>query len=179
MNRILLMIDGSNFFYLQKNILGWMIDPLYLKNAVANWGLLVEARYYLSIRSGEESEGEERYRRALWHMRYNVIPINLKTIRTPDGVKEKADADVHLAIDALLMKDHYDTLVLVSGDSDFAYLLHTLRVFGKRVKVISTGGVIAGELLEEVGEGFVDIIEMRNLIEKGTNHDETGSDREG
>ena len=43
---------------------------------------------------------------------------------------------------------NFDTLVLMSGDSDFAALLDNVKKAGKRVIVMSTKGHVAKELLE-------------------------------
>lgn len=164
--RILLVIDGSNFFYMQKNILRWMIDPDKLKNFVSQWGEVVEARYYLSVKPGEQTEGGERYRKALCHIGYSVIPVDVKFVHTPDGIKEKADADVRIAVDTMAAWKLYDGFVLVSGDSDFCYLLETLKTFGKSVRVLSTKGIVASEMLECVGGNFCDLKDIQDLIAK-------------
>jgi uncharacterized LabA/DUF88 family protein len=43
---------------------------------------------------------------------------------------------------------NFDTLVLMSGDGDFAALLDNVKEAGKRVIVMSTKGHVAKELLE-------------------------------
>jgi uncharacterized LabA/DUF88 family protein len=174
--RILLMIDGGNFFFAQKNHLGWMTDPAKLKQYVAQWGQIVNAYYYLQTMPNEQVESRERYRKALFHMGYSVIPIDVKVIQTPEGPKEKADADVRIALDAFTMRDTYDLFVLVSGDSDFEYLLKMLIAQGKAIKVISTTGLVASEILELAGPNFYDMADMRASIEKRNGHDKRRGD---
>lgn len=165
--RILLVIDGSNFFFTQKNILGWMIDPAKLKDYVSQWGDVVEARYYLSVKPGEQTEGGERYRKALCYIGYSVIPVDIKRVFTSNGMKEKEDTDVRIAVDTVAARNLYDEFVLVSGDSDFCYLLETLKAFGKSVRVLSTKGIVSTEILECVGGNFYDLRELRFCIVKG------------
>ena len=56
--------------------------------------------------------------------------------------------DVELTIDVLKNLPNFDTLVLLSGDSDFAALLDTAKEAKKRVIVMSTKGHVAKELLD-------------------------------
>jgi len=60
----------------------------------------------------------------------------------------KGNLDVELTIDVIKNMGSFDTLILLSGDSDFAPLLDTVKAAGKRVIVMSTKGHVAKELLE-------------------------------
>jgi uncharacterized LabA/DUF88 family protein len=170
MLKLAFFIDGANFFFSQKSVLNWMIDPGKLKKYVGQWGEVVDARYYLSVDQSTKDERKDRYQKALYHMGYSVIPIPVKIIETEYGTKEKADADVRMVIDAVLAADNYDMFVLLSGDSDFTYLLEVLRMKGKKVKVISTLGIVAHEILQLVGADFHDLSDIRQDIEKNNGH---------
>jgi len=56
----------------------------------------------------------------------------------------------------------YDTAVLLSGDSDFAYILRRIKSKGKRVIVMSTRGHIALELIKEAK--FIDLRKLKNEV---------------
>lgn len=73
------------------------------------------------------------------------------------GVK-KADWDVGLAIDAVRTADIVDTIVIVSGDSDFLPLLDYLKGRGRRVEVVAFGRTAALKL-KEAADDFIDIEE--------------------
>lgn len=165
-NRICLVVDGGNYFFAQKNFLGWMADPGKLKAYVEQWGEVVQAVYYLTISSYDPDNRQERFRKALYHMGYSVVAIPIKTIQTDEGTKEKADADVRIALDVFMALDTFDTFVLVSGDSDFVYLLEQLKHRGKLIRVISTKGIVAGEILECVGSGFCDLADLKKEVMK-------------
>jgi len=99
-------------------------------------------------------------------MGYSIKPVMVKLINTMEGVKEKANADIRIALDAYMSADLYDTLVLVSGDGDFTYLLEILKTRGKQIKVISGAHMVARELIEFCGPNFVDFKDIRQEIEK-------------
>jgi uncharacterized LabA/DUF88 family protein len=61
------------------------------------------------------------------------------------------------------MLDRYETLVLFSGDSDFDYLIKTLKKKGKRVIVISTKYHIAKELIIS-SDKYIDLKKLKSLI---------------
>ena len=75
----------------------------------------------------------------------------------------KGNLDVELALDAFRLADNYQTLILCSGDSDFAYLIDLLKAKGKRVIVVSTRGHVARELLERAK--YFDLRKLKNYIE--------------
>ena len=165
-NRILLMVDGANFFFLQRKQ-GWQIDPAKLRKYVEQWGNIIDAYYYLSVMADEKDDKQEGYRKALYFMGYSVKPVVVKQINTMDGgIKEKANADIRIALDAYMAVDTYDMFVLVSGDGDFAYLLDVLKMKGKQIKVISGAHMVARELIELAGTNFVDFKDIREETEK-------------
>jgi uncharacterized LabA/DUF88 family protein len=77
----------------------------------------------------------------------------------------KANFDVEIAVDALLLLADYSTLVLFSGDSDFAYLVQVLRSRGKHVVVISTKNHVSRELIA-ASHKYVDLRHIRSAISR-------------
>src|SRR3989344_2610933 len=62
--------------------------------------------------------------------------------------KRKANFDVEISVDAVAWMHNYNTFVLFSGDSDFAYLARFLKRNGKRVIVVSERGHVSNELVK-------------------------------
>ena len=61
----------------------------------------------------------------------------------------KGNLDVELTIDILETKDKYDTMILISGDSDFEPLLRLMKKkYKKRCLVIATKHSISIELIK-------------------------------
>jgi|WetSurMetagenome_2_1015567.scaffolds.fasta_scaffold101369_2 uncharacterized LabA/DUF88 family protein len=163
--RILLMIDGSNIFHAQRRE-GWQVDPGRLRQYVERWGDVIESRYYLSVWLDERSEGRDKFKKALVWMGYSIVSLPIKEIETTDGIIEKSNADVRMALDAYMALDTYDMLVMVSGDGDFAYLMEILKSRGKMIRVISTRAFVAKEIIELVGKDFYDLNEIRFDVER-------------
>lgn len=65
------------------------------------------------------------------------------------SIERKANFDVEISADAIDWVENYDTFVLFSGDSDFAYLLKFLRRKGKNIMVVSERGHVSKELVSE------------------------------
>ncbi len=86
-----------------------------------------------------------------------------KIISTSGTTLLKGNLDIELALDAHRFSDTYDTLILFSGDSDFAYLVDLLKEAGKKVIVVSNKGHISRELLRR--SEFVDLSSLRSKIE--------------
>ena len=63
------------------------------------------------------------------------------------------------------MAEKFNTLVLFSGDSDFDYLIKTLKNKNKKVIVISTKYHIAKELITS-GNKYVDLRKLKVFIER-------------
>ncbi len=61
----------------------------------------------------------------------------------------KSNFDVEIAVDAMKLMNRFDTICLLSGDADFAYLNTYLRTKGKRVILIK-GGHITHQLKQSV-----------------------------
>ena len=166
--RIAVFLDGSNFFYAQKNMLKWWVDPRKLLDWIeTNRGPVVDATYYASV--DRSNEGQSSYLKALAHMGFRVEEKEVKTIIQSDGTeKQKANLDVEMVADMFATIDHYDEAVLVSGDADFQRPLQMLRARGKRCYVISTKGFIASELRATAGMNYTDLQNLRCKIEKDT-----------
>lgn len=164
--RIAVYVDGANAYFAQKEALNWWIDwPSFL-----GWARegkeLVSARWYQAYRGTPEPE-QERFLHHLTLTGFSVRKKVLKSIYDKESGQSslKGNLDVELAIDALTEAAHYDTAMLVTGDSDFVPLVEALRARGKRVMVAATQQNVAVELRQAVGVGYVDLRELRHRIE--------------
>ena len=72
---------------------------------------------------------------------------------------KKADWDVGLAIDAVKLAPKLDTVIIASGDGDFAPLVEYLKTNqGCQVEVVAFGKSTSSKLLE-VADDFLDLDE--------------------
>jgi len=159
--RVAVFLDGSNFFYMQKDKLHWFVDPKKLLNWLTQFGDIADANYYTSI--DHNNEGQVSYMRALSHMGFRV-----KSEPLDDEYDSFDGSGVYLdmIIDMLTGVDNYDMAVIVSGDSDFARIIEVLRSRGKKYLVLSTKGMISSDVRSVAGMHYCDIADLRNYLEK-------------
>lgn len=96
---------------------------------------------------------------------YRLVTKAIK-IFPDDKIEEphrKADFDVEISVDATYALSDYDTIILFSGDSDFAYLLRFLRNKGKKTILFSRKGHVAKELFPEV-DNYLDVVDFRHIF---------------
>jgi uncharacterized LabA/DUF88 family protein len=85
--------------------------------------------------------------------------------RVSRSIVRKGNLDIELALDAYQFMNIYDTLILFSGDSDFAYLLDLLKEKGKRIIVVSTRKHMSYELMVRSYK-YIDLKTLRSSIER-------------
>lgn len=141
-----MFVDAANILYSQQT-LGWRVDYKKLK-AYFELECDLKCIYFYTGRVGANHKQEEFLKR-LETYGYQVRAKEVKRIRISRSSFEwKGNLDVELTIDVIKNLANFDTLVLLSGDSDFAPLLDTVKAAGKRVIVMSTKGHVAKELLD-------------------------------
>ncbi len=129
---------------------------------LANGGnsTLLRANCYLAEdRERTQSDAEYRqkvyfYHNILRQCGFKVIKKYVRRFKDEDGnITTKANADMDLAIDALLQARNLDRIILLTGDGDFLRLVVALQNMGCRVEVIGFHNV-SGEL-REVADAYI------------------------
>lgn len=160
--RIAILIDGASLFYaaLQLQI---EIDYLKLLAHLKNDRPLLRAYFYTGI----DSTNERQQGFLLWMRRngYRVVTKDLITL--PDGSR-KANMDVEMAVDMLMLGNYCDTLVLLSGTGDLNYAVDTLSYRGVKIELFSLRAN-TNEQLINLADQFVDLNDIKNLIRKTSN----------
>ena len=164
--RIAVYVDGANAYFAQKEALQWWIDWPSFLGVFREGKDLVTARWYQAYRGTPEPE-QDRFLHHLTIIGFAVKKKVLKQIydRESGNTSMKGNLDIELAIDALTESSHYDTALLVTGDSDFVPLVEALRARGKRVMVAATQQNVAVELRQAVGVNYIDLRDLRPRIE--------------
>jgi uncharacterized LabA/DUF88 family protein len=164
--KISVYVDGANFFYMQRNKLGWWIDTEKLLDFIKAKGDIVDAFYYVGKDIPPEAR-QDAFLKALTYMGYSLVTKDLKTVIQEDGSeKRKANLDIEIVLDMFNTIEHYDMAVLVSGDGDFERPLQLLRARGKKFLVMSTQGFVAREIREVAGMHFIDFEDIKDEVEK-------------
>lgn len=164
MKRVAIFLDGGNFFYTQKE-LGWQIEPERLLNYYKGYGDVVEALYYTGA---SDDIKQKKYHDRLAYIGYSLVTKPIKTIYdyATKQTTQKANLDIEIVLDMFNMIDRYDIAILISGDSDFERALTNLKSRGKEIKVISTRGCVASELVHTAGINYIDLLAIKEKIER-------------
>jgi len=128
--RVAVFVDVQNLYYSAKNLYGRKVNfALLLKKAVDNRKLVRAFAYAIKADVAEE----QNFRDALFNMGYEV---KTKDLQVFVGGHKKGDWDVGIAMDTIRLAPKVDTIVLVSGDGDFAELVLYLKGLGCRIEVM-------------------------------------------
>ena len=159
--RAVVFIDASNIYHSQKS-LGWRIDFAKLRTYFAQHTNLISTHFYTGLDS--KNAKQLSFLRHLEIFGFKVVSKELKVIKTGhDTHKHKGSLDIELALDCYIARKTFDTLVLLSGDSDFSPLLDRLKQEGKKIIVMSTRGHVAVELLSRAK--FIELGKLRPVVE--------------
>jgi uncharacterized LabA/DUF88 family protein len=150
--RVAVLADSQNLYHSAQSVYSRNIDYSgLLDGAVADRSLVRAIAYVIRADSPEE----ESFFEALRDIGFETKIKEIKTFA--DGSK-KADWDLGMSLDAVSLASHVDTVVLCTGDGDFARLCSHLRHEGVRVEAMGFGNSAADELIE-AADDFVDLAE--------------------
>ena len=148
--RVGVFVDVQNMYYSAKNLYDTKVDfKKVLDSAVMNRRLVRASAYVIK----GETPGEDNFFEALRQIGYEV---EIKELKEFYGGEKKGDWDLGMTVDMIQQAKKLDTVVLVTGDGDFAVLVDHLKAMGCRVEVMSFGRSSAKELRESA-TNFVDM----------------------
>jgi uncharacterized LabA/DUF88 family protein len=149
--RVGIFIDTQNLYHSAKNLYKRKVNfGEIVKEALTGRVLIRAIAYVITSEAGDE----KGFFDALQKM---GIETKTKNLQVFAGGAKKGDWDVGLAIDAVAAAPKLDSVVIVSGDGDFAPLVQYLKVaFGCQVEIVSFGKSSSAKLLE-VADDFIDL----------------------
>jgi uncharacterized LabA/DUF88 family protein/cold shock CspA family protein len=124
---------------------GWGIRYDVVTGMIEEQGAVVlRANAYMAIDVLREArdplyrQKKDAYRGAIRRNGYHLVLKQVMRYRDEDGTEVvKANADLDLAVDAMLQSENLDYVLLGTGDGDFVRLVRALQGRGKRVDVLS------------------------------------------
>ncbi len=124
---------------------GWGMRYDVLQKLVGAQDVLVlRANAYIAVDEDRESRDpeyrrkREEYRNAMRRAGMHLVSKKVQRYRNEnEELILKANADLDLAVDALLQAENLDYVLICSGDGDFLRLVRALQNRGKRVDVLS------------------------------------------
>ncbi len=136
--------DVQNIYYTTRDFFNKPFNYRVLWQKLEQQGDIVIAKAY-AIDRGDDSQ--RKFQDALRHMGFELM---LKPwIHRADG-SAKGDWDVGIAIDVMEGAPEVDTVVLLSGDGDFACLLERIKQrFGVKTEVYGVKTLTAQSLIDE------------------------------
>jgi uncharacterized LabA/DUF88 family protein len=148
--RVAVLADAQNLYHTARSLYTRNIDySALLEEAVDDRELTRAIAYVIRADSPEE----ESFFEALEDIGFET---RIKDIKTFGDGSKKADWDVGMSLDAVSLANHTDTVVLCTGDGDFARLCRYLRHEGCRVEAMGFEESSSEDLKEAV-DGFVDM----------------------
>ncbi len=157
--RVGILVDAANMYHSAKNLYKRHVNfKEVLKAAVADRKLVRAIAYVIRGASNDE---EEMFFEALSNQGFEVV---IKDLQVFSGGARKADWDVGIAIDAIKLSEHVDTIVLVSGDGDYIPLVEYLQAAkGCRVEAMAFRQTTSSKLIESVDD-FISLSESRKFL---------------
>jgi len=143
-------VDVSNLFYSAKSAGVEVNYCKLLEHAVAGRDLIRASAY-----TGVDPDNPNQ-RKFIDFLRSNGYKTICKDIHKYEGGRIKANLDIEIAVDIMLLSENLDVVVLVSGDGDFVRLLEAVQSRGIRCEVIGFGISTSNELIE-VADQFTEI----------------------
>ncbi len=140
---------------------GWGMRLGVIRELVETQGtIILRANAYMAVdtnrerRDSEYREKSEKYRDRIRMAGFHIVEKEIKRYRNEDGTETvKANADLDMAVDALLQAENLDYIMIGSGDGDFLRLVRALQNKGKRVDALAFTNV-SSELKREVDYYF-------------------------
>ncbi|MFC7128592.1 NYN domain-containing protein [Haloferax chudinovii] len=155
--RVAILADAQNLYHTAQSLYSQNIDYSSLLQKGTAGRALTRAIAYV-IRADSPDEGS--FFDALVDIGFET---KIKDIKTFGDGSKKADWDLGIALDAVSLADHVDTVVLCSGDGDFERLCTHLRHEGVRVEVMAFRESTAEELVA-AADTFIDLSERKETF---------------
>lgn len=159
--RVGVLVDVQNLYHSAKNIYQGRVNYRELIKHLSRGRKLIRAIAY--VVKSDTSAGELQFFEAL---EKSGLELKIKDLHIyPDGTK-KADWDVGMAIDAVLISNFVDVIILVTGDGDFLPLVNYLK-WGKGVVVeVAAFGKTASLKIQDAADKFINLELISKIILK-------------
>jgi len=153
-------VDVSNLFYSAKSA-GVEVNYCRLLDYAMRGRDLIRALAYTGI--DPDNNSQKKFIDFLSANGYRVV---CKDIHKYDTGRIKANLDIEIAVDMMLMAEKLDVAVLVSGDGDFARLARAVQDKGVRFELISFGISTSNDLINQV-DHFTEIAVIPDIFRSG------------
>jgi uncharacterized LabA/DUF88 family protein len=149
-NRVGIFVDVRNMFYSAKYIRQCKLDYGKLLQGVIGNRQLVRAIAYIMHKP---DVNQTAFYNALIRFGYEVKIKELKMRPdTEEHTTAKGSWNVGMTVDIMEMARKLDTIILITGDSDYAPLVEAVKVLGCRVEVVGFERSTSGDLIRAANQ---------------------------
>ena len=145
-------VDVSNLFYSAKSA-GVEVNYCRLLDFAVAGRDLIRACAYTGVDPDNPNQ-----RKFIDFLRANGYKVVCKDIHKYEGGRIKANLDIEMAVDIMLLSQNLDVVVIVSGDGDFVRLVEATQMRGVRCEIISFGISTSNELIEAADHYHVEVL---------------------
>ncbi len=149
LKKIAVFVDVQNIYYTTRDTYGRQFNYRHLWKKISEQGEIVLANAYAISRDDEQ---QQKFQKAL---RYIGFDVKMKPfIQRSDG-SAKGDWDVGITIDIMEAAQKVDTIILLSGDGDFAILLDkVVQDFQVQAQVYGVAALTAQALIKSASDYY-------------------------
>jgi len=145
--RVAILIDVQNIYYGAKfNFDDRKVAYKKLIDAISKDRDVVRVIAYIVEKSNSQQDS------FIGLMKKIGCDVKIKKLIERDDGSKKGNWDIAMAVDAMVLSEKVDSIVLVTGDGDFSYLADVLRARGIRVEVMAVRNSTAKNLIHSVDE---------------------------
>lgn len=152
-------IDASNIIY-GARAEGWLIDQKKLFAYLRRRFRTSDLFFYFG--KDDKNKEQEKFLKKLTSFGYTLRVKQIKRY----GLRQKANCDVDLTMDMLLLKDKYDRAIVLTGDGDFLPLFTYLKKEGKEIIILAFSKRTAHEIKKFAAGKFIGLTDERYFLER-------------
>lgn len=147
-NRTAIIIDGPYLFKLKRNQ-NFSLDIFkFIKHLKEIYTNIVIKDIYYDCTPGNNNQNS--FNTIMKRAKFRIIPVQLKIVNpgpsSESTYKSRTDQKITIEVMKYLNNDMFDNLILLSGDSDFEFLIDEIRQHNKQCEVWATSASISTEL---------------------------------
>ncbi|MEM9212844.1 MAG: NYN domain-containing protein [Cyanobacteria bacterium P01_F01_bin.150] len=148
--KLAIFIDGANLLHAALQ-LEFEIDYIKLLQCLTRDRQLLRAYFYTGV--NPQNQKQQNFLHWMRCNGYRVVSKDL--IQHQDGSK-KANLDVEMAVDMLMLADYCNTFVLLSGTGALAYAIDKVAYQGVQMEVVSLPSMTS-DLLIDFADRYINI----------------------
>jgi len=155
--RVAVLVDAQNMYHSAKHLHGARLNfGKAVEGAVAGRPLVRAVAYVAKSKTGEEAAFFDA-------LIESHIEPKIKDVQEFSSGAKKADWDVGMAIDAVMLAEKVDVIILLTGDGDFVPLVEYLHGRGVMVEVVAFEESTNNQL-KQVADSFFDLSTAPELL---------------